>query len=95
MRPAARTPGRLVLRHERALAPRMVSHPILVDHDGVRRVAQQADRLGMLWRTEEDDRVAPTDEFELALLGQHPRASAVDDLQPTPSALAMTAGVTP
>jgi hypothetical protein len=49
----------------------------------------------MLWRTEEDDRVAPTDEFELALLGQHPRASAVDDLQPTPSALAMTAGVTP
>ena len=55
----------------------------LVDHDGVRRMAQQADRLGMLGRTEEDDRVALIDELlELALLGQHPRAGAVDDLQP-------------
>ena len=46
------------------------------------REAEQADDLGMARRPEQDDRVALFDELlDLALLLDHPRAGAVDDVQ--------------
>ena len=54
----------------------------LVDDDGVRGEAQQADDLGMVGRAQEHDRVALVDELlQLLLLLDHPGAGAVDDLQ--------------
>ena len=58
---------------------------LLVDHDGVRGEAQQADRLGVVGRAEQDDGVAVLDEpLHLLLLLEHPGAGAVDDLQAAP-----------
>jgi hypothetical protein len=55
---------------------------LLVDHDRVRRETQQPDDLGVVRRPQEHDRVAVLDELlELLLLGDDPRAGAIDDVE--------------
>ena len=55
---------------------------LLVDHDGVRGEAQQADDLGVPGGAEEDDDVPLVDQLlEEALFLDHPGAGAVDDVQ--------------